>query len=173
MTPEPSPSDHVDHLLAQWADERPEFDTSALSVAARVARLERFLHRTSRSALDGFGLNEGEGNVLAALRRAGPPFALTPTELYRSLLLSSGAMTNRIDRLEEAGYVVRDRDPDDRRRVLVRLTDAGRELIDDAMDAHVDALSDVLTSALDDTERAELVGLLRKALVHFEDEPSA
>lgn len=162
------PRDHVDHLLAQWAEERPEFDTAALTVAARVARLSRYLVRVSRQALEDFGINEGEGNVLAALRRAGPPYALTPTDLYRSLLLSSGAMTNRIDRLEQQGFVARERDPADRRRILVRLTDAGRELIDAAMDGHVGALDDELRLALDPAEREELARLLRTALLHFE-----
>lgn len=163
-------SDHVDHLLAQWAEERPELSTGALAVAARIARLHRFLARTSAEALTGHGLSEGEGNVLAALRRAGPPYALTPTELYRSLLLSSGAMTNRVDRLQERGLVAREDDPADRRRVLVRLTDEGRELIDAAMDAHVGALEAALTEALPAQEqRDELVGLLRRALGHFEE----
>lgn len=162
--------DHVDDLLAQWAEERPDFDTSALTVAARVARLSRYLVRVSREALDRFGINEGEGNVLAALRRAGPPYALTPTELYRSLLLSSGAMTNRIDRLEQRGLVARERDPADRRRILVRLTDAGRELIDAAMDGHVGALDEQLSEALGAREREELAHLLRRALLHFEAE---
>lgn len=161
--------DHVDHLLAQWAEERPELPTGALAVAARVARLHRFLARTSSEALTGFGLTEGEGNVLAALRRAGPPYALTPTALYRSLLLSSGAMTNRVDRLEDRGYVVREDDPKDRRRVLVRLTDEGRKAIDDAMDAHVAALEDAVSAALPDAQsRNDLVDLLRQALGYFE-----
>jgi len=160
--------DHVDHLLDQWARERPSFDTRALTVAARVARLSRYLVRVSQGAMEEFGLTEGEGNVLAALRRAGPPYALTPTELYRSMLLSSGAMTNRIDRLEEQGLVARDRDPDDRRRTQVRLTDAGGELIDTAMDRHVGALARELERALPDAEREQLAALLRTALLHFE-----
>lgn len=162
-------SDHVDHLLAQWADERPELPTGALAVAARVARLHRFLVRTSAEAMTGFGLTEGEGNVLAALRRAGPPYALTPTDLYRSLLLSSGAMTNRVDRLQERGFVVREDDPSDRRRVLVRLTEDGREVIEAAMDAHVAALEGAIDAALPEAEdRDLLVGLLRRTLLHFE-----
>lgn len=163
-------SDHVDHLLEQWAAERPSLDTGPLSVAARVVRLEVFLARTSQQALAAHGVNEGEGNVLAALRRSGPPYALTPTDLYRSLLLSSGAMTNRVDRLEEAGLVARERDPADRRRILVRLTDAGRERIDDAMDAHVGALDGALSVALTTSERDQLARLLRKALLHFEQQ---
>lgn len=160
--------DHVDHLLTQWAGERPELPTGALAVAARIARLHRFLARTSAEALTDFGLTEGEGNVLAALRRAGPPYALTPTALYRSLLLSSGAMTNRVDRLQERGLVIREDDPTDRRRVLVRLTDEGRAVIEAAMDAHVAALEAAVGDALSDEDRDELVVLLRRTLQRFE-----
>lgn len=161
----------MDQLLGQWADERPELSTDALAIAARIARLHRFLARTSADALTDFGLSEGEGNVLAALRRAGPPYALTPTELYRSLLLSSGAMTNRVDRLQERGHVVREDDPEDRRRVLVRLTEEGREAIDAAMDAHVAALGQAVGAALPDQEdREQLVELLRSMLSAMEAE---
>ncbi len=160
-------TDHVDALVAQWADQRPEMDTAALSVSARVVRLERFLGRASTEVVARWGLNEGELNVLASLRRSGPPFALTPTDLYKGLLLSSGAMTNRIDRLEQQGLVERQRDDEDRRRVMVVLTDAGRELIDEAMDANVAILADTLEGLTDD-ERETLVAVLRKLLVRLE-----
>lgn len=160
-------SDHVDHLLEQWARERPDLDTRPLAIAARVVRLERFLSRASRAALDELGVNEGEGNVLAALRRAGPPYRLTPTELYQSLLLSSGAMTNRIDRLEAQGYVVREGDPNDRRRTFVRLTADGRALVDRAIDAHSAALAEVL-APLDDRSHGDLERLLRDLLAAIE-----
>lgn len=161
-------TDHVDTLLAQWATERPELDTSGLAVTARIVRLERFIGRAGSSIVTRFGLNEGELNVLAALRRAGAPNALTPTDLYKGLLLSSGAMTNRIDRLEDRGLVERVRDDDDRRRILVVLTDEGRELIDAAMDAHVDLLVGTF-DVLDDDERDTLVSLLRKVLLPIEE----
>lgn len=167
-------NDHVDTLLTQWATERPELDTTGLAVGARVVRIERFIGRVATELVQRFGLNEGELNVLAALRRAGAPNALTPTDLYKGLLLSSGAMTNRIDRLEERGLVERVRDDEDRRRILVVLTDEGRTVIDEAMDAHVDMLRGTM-DVLDDDERETLVGLLRKLLVSFEseDQPEA
>jgi DNA-binding MarR family transcriptional regulator len=137
--------DHVDHLLAQWAVERPDLDTAALAVATRIVRLARYIERSATEHLAPLGLNEGEVNVLAALRRAGAPHVLTPTELYRSLLVSSGAMTNRLDRLEAAGLLVRTPDPDDRRKVRVGLTDAGLEVIDGAIEAHVAGLARLFT----------------------------
>jgi DNA-binding MarR family transcriptional regulator len=164
-------SDHVDAILRQWAQQRPDLDTGALSISARIVRVERFLGRATADVVAGWGLNEGELNVLAALRRAGPPFALTPTELYRGLLLSSGAMTNRIDRLEQQGLVQRQRDDADRRRVLVVLTDDGRALIDQTMNANVAILRELL-APLDEDERETLVRLLRRLLVAFEAEQS-
>jgi DNA-binding MarR family transcriptional regulator len=161
--------DHVDDLTEQWARERPELDTSALRLSARIIRLERFLARRIQSDLDAVGLNDGEVNVLAALRRAGPPYQLTPTELYRGLLLSSGAMTNRLDRLEEAGLVQRSPDDDDRRRTRVALTERGRQTIDEAMDAHIRGL-DGLLGFLSDEDRDALESLLRRVLAHLEDD---
>ncbi|MBW3618976.1 MAG: MarR family transcriptional regulator [Actinobacteria bacterium] len=166
---DPDHADHVDRLVSQWADQRPELATAALSISARVIRLERFLGRVANAATSSWGLTEGELNVLAALRRSGPPFALTPTQLYQGLLLSSGAMTNRIDRLEQQDLVERQRDVEDRRRILVRLTDAGRELIDEAMDAHVAGLEDVFAD-LGADEREQLTQLLRKLLARLEAE---
>jgi DNA-binding MarR family transcriptional regulator len=161
--------DHVDDLTEQWARERPELDTSALRLSARIIRLERFLARRIQSDLDAVGLNDGEVNVLAALRRAGPPYQLTPTELYRGLLLSSGAMTNRLDRLEEAGLVQRSPDDDDRRRTRVALTERGRQTLDEAMDAHIRGL-DGLLGFLSDEDRDALESLLRRVLAHLEDD---
>jgi DNA-binding MarR family transcriptional regulator len=159
--------DHVDHLIGQWRAERPELDTRGLEVAARVIRLQRFLERRAAGVLDRFGLTEGEMNVLAALRRSGPPQELTPTELYRSLLVSSGAMTNRLDRLVDRGLVRRTPDPDDRRRIRVGLTEAGRRVVDEAMDVHVTDLLDQL-GFLTDPDRERLVDALRQVLTHLE-----
>lgn len=166
MAGEDGGTDHVDRLLAQWASERPDLDTRPLEIAARIARLDHFVVRTSRAALEHFGLSEADGNVLAALRRSGAPYRLTPSELTASLLVSSGAMTNRIDGLETRGLVRRVDDPDDRRRVQVTLTEAGREVIDEAMDTHVDALAGHLD--LPDETHARVVDGLRRLLLRFE-----
>jgi DNA-binding MarR family transcriptional regulator len=164
--------DHVDDLTEQWARERPELDTSVLRVSARVVRLERFLARRIQSDLEAVGLNEGEVNVLASLRRAGPPFELTPTELYRGLLVSSGAMTNRLDRLEDAGLIRRIPDETDRRRTRVALTERGRATIDRAMDAHIRGLDELL-GFLTPSQRDDLEDLLRTVMAHLEaDEPT-
>ncbi len=162
-------SDHVDDLTRQWARERPELDLDVVAITARVLRLQRFFDQAVQRAIAHTGLTKGELNVLAALRRAGAPFELTPTELYRGLLVSSGAMTNRLDRLEEAGLVDRTPDQDDRRRIRVSLTERGRELIDEAMDAHNATLGATL-ACLDEHERAQLEHLLRRILSELERE---
>lgn len=155
--------DHVDALTDQWAQERPELDTRGLAISARVVRFQRHLERHIREVLARFDLHEGEANVLAALRRAAAPYQLTPSELSRSLLLSSGAMTNRLDRLEARGLLVRVPDPDDGRRVRVRLTAAGREVVDAAMDASTAAVAEQL-GFLAEEERQALEDLLRRVL---------
>ncbi|TVR37624.1 MAG: MarR family transcriptional regulator [Nitriliruptor sp.] len=162
-------SDHVDRIVEQWAEQRPELDTSGLRVAARAIRLQRYLDQAVSDAVRPFGLQVGELNVLATLRRSGPPFQLTPTQLYRGLLLSSGAMTNRLDRLEANHLITRTVDPDDRRRVQVALTVRGREIIDQAMDAHVSRLDEVL-AGIDDPQRTALEDLLRTLLIRLEQE---
>ncbi len=159
--------DHVDHLTEQWAQQRPELDTRPLRISARVVRLQRYVEQHVAPTHDELGVSEGEVNVLAALRRSGPPYELTPTELYRGLLLSSSAMTNRIDRLETEGLVHRIPDADDRRRIRVALTDQGRDLVDEAMDRHVASLREI-TDVLDDAEHEALEATLRRVLLHLE-----
>jgi DNA-binding MarR family transcriptional regulator len=161
--------DHVDGLVEQWAAERPELDTSGLRLSARIVRLQRFLDQASQAVVSGFGLQLGELNVLAALRRAGDPYELTPTDLYRGLLVSSGAMTNRLDRLEEHDLVTRVPDPEDRRRIKVALTARGAELIDQAMDEHTAVLREAF-SGIDARQREDLEGLLRSVLVQARGE---
>lgn len=170
--PRRPPTDHVDAIVGQWRRERPQLDTTGLDVSARIVRLQRFLERHAADVLDRFGVTEGEINVLAALRRAGDPFELTPTELYRSLLVSSGAMTNRLDRLVARGLVRRSPDEHDRRRIRVALTDEGRRLVEEAMDEHTRDLAELL-SFLDPDERDRLVEGLRAALAHLEDRGDA
>jgi DNA-binding MarR family transcriptional regulator len=159
--------DHVDRLLGQWAGECPHLDVSALAVSARISRLHRFLDLRLTELLDRYSLHQGEANVLAALRRSGPPYQLTPTALSRSLLISSGAMTNRLDRLEERGLIERIPDREDGRKVQVALTPAGRDLIDEAMVTHTEDLEQVF-AFVDDDAREQLGGLLRSMLLAFE-----
>lgn len=163
--------DHVDQLLAQWARERPELDVSGLAIVARVVRLQRFLDRRTEAVVAAHGLSIGETNVLAALRRAGAPHTLTPTQLYRGLLLSSAAMTHRLDRLEELGLVARCRAEEDRRQVLVTLTDRGREVVDEVMDAYTAQLN-ALVGDLDPDTHDGLAAGLRTLLLHLEAEPA-
>jgi DNA-binding MarR family transcriptional regulator len=159
--------DQIDRLLAQWLRERPDLDATPMGVIGRISRLARHLERRLKPVFERYDLDGGLFDVLATLRRAGAPHRLSPTELFNSVMLSSGAMTSRIDRLERAGLVVRTPDPDDRRGVLVQLTPQGRELVDRAVESHV-ANESRLIEALTSEERAELARLLRKLLLSFE-----
>ena len=163
-------SDHVDHILEQWAEERPDLDVSAMALIARIQRSSRLLEQEIESLLKEYEINLPRFGVLTALLRSGPPYRLTPTALYDSLLVSSGAMTNRLDRLADAGLVERIPDPNDRRSMLVGLTPQGKDLTNLSLTAHTDQelkLMSVLSSA----ERATLVQLLRKLLQSLEDAP--
>ena len=161
--------DHVADLAEQWARQRPELETEALQIAARVFRLQRALSRTAAARLKELSLNEGEFSVLSALRRTEPPHELTPTELHRTLLLSTGAMTHRLDRLERSGHIVRLPDAVDRRRVTVRLTPSGAEAVDLAMDAYTETLTKLLAVS-DDQHRTQLNTALRELLCQLESE---
>jgi DNA-binding MarR family transcriptional regulator len=163
-----STRDHVDRIMEQWSRERPDLDASPMAVIARISRVSRFLERSIEEVLGSFGLNEPQFSVLAALRRAGPPFILSPTALYNSLLISSGAMTNRLERLTAAGLVKRIPDTRDRRSMLVALTPHGIQVIDSAITAHTENEHGLLSN-LDPAERETLAALLRKVLLQFDD----
>lgn len=160
--------DRIDTILAQWKRERPDLDTQAMSVVGRVQRTAAALRPKLDETHGVSGLQGETFDVLASLRRSGPPYQLSPTDLYREMMLTSGAMTNRIDRLEDAGLVARRADPDDRRGTLVRLTAKGKALIDTATAKHVDN-EDRLLSALTARERQQLNELLRKLLISLGD----
>ena len=117
--------DTIDKILAQWKHEAPALDVSSLAVVGRVLQLAQLLSKHRETVLADFDLTVWSFDMLATLRRQGPPYQLKPTELYQWLMLSSGAMTNRIDRLEKNGLVTRLRDPDDRRSIIVQLSDTG------------------------------------------------
>ena len=163
----PPASDEVDDIVARWRTERPDLDVAPLEVLSRVSRLAKHLDRARRAAFAAHGLEAWEFDVLSALRRQGPPYQLSPGALLRSTLVTSGTMTNRIDRLAETGLVRRDRDPQDKRGVLVQLTDAGRRTVDAAMSALLARERELLHS-LDDGQQAELAALLRVLLAPFD-----
>jgi len=159
--------DEVDRLVGAWARERPDLDVRPLEVLSRVSRLARHLDRARRAAFAEHELDVWEFDVLAALRRAGEPYVLSPGQLLAQTMVTSGTMTNRIDRLESRGLVQRRPDPGDRRGVRVRLTPEGRQRGDAA-------LSDLLTrerellSGLTTKQQDALSALLRRLVAPFE-----
>lgn len=159
--------DHVDRVLAEWAREWPGVDLSSVGVVARLGRVVRYLDEGLDQLFAEHGLKRGSWDVLASLRRAGPPYRRSPTELYLSLMRTSGAMTHRMHALERDGLVRRVPDPQDGRGILVELTPRGRELVDDLAAAHIENERRLL-GALDEAERGALTQLLRKLLLGFE-----
>jgi DNA-binding MarR family transcriptional regulator len=160
-------TDHVARIQQAWAVERPDLDVGPQGVIGRLHRLGNFLTEELVAVYRDFGLGEGDFDVLATLRRSGAPFELAPGELADHTMVTTGAMTKRIDRLVDAGLVTRRRSESDGRARVVALTDAGRELIDRAFTAHVDN-EQRLVGALSATERSQLEGLLTKWLAEYE-----
>lgn len=163
-------ADRIDALVAQWADQRPELDLDAMALVARLVHVTRLITDRIVASAARYAINKGECDVLFALRRSGAPFRLSPSQLAAALLVSSGTMTNRLDRLQERGLVERTPDPDDRRALQIGLTDAGRELADAAVAAHVATEQDVL-APLGPREREQLAHISRKLLAHLEADP--
>jgi len=173
VTGEPA-YDEVDRIVAAWGRERPDLDTAPMAVLSRVTRLARHLDLARRGAFARHGLTMWAFDVLSALRRAGAPYRLSPGALVTSTLVTSGTMTNRIDRLVGRGLVRRRPSPEDRRGVLVELTPAGLERVDAALADLLDSERHLL-AALSDAQRAALAGLLKALVVPFEappDEPA-
>jgi DNA-binding MarR family transcriptional regulator len=160
--------DEVDRLVEAWQREREDLDLRPMEVLSRVTRLALHLDRARRSAFAEHGIETWEFDVLAALRRAGPPYQLSPGRLLKETLVTSGTMTNRVDRLEVRGLVSRLPDPNDRRGVLVRLTRSGRFTVDGALDGLL-AREQALLATLDKAEQRKLAGLLRTLVIPFED----
>jgi DNA-binding MarR family transcriptional regulator len=150
-----------------WSHERPDLDVAPLSVLSRVSRLARHLDLARRGAFAHHGLETWEFDVLSALRRAGAPYRMSPGALLTQTLVTSGTMTNRIDRLAARSLVERLPSPDDRRGVLVRLTDEGRRRVDAAMSSLLEVERGLL-SGLDEAERARLADLLRVVVAPFD-----
>lgn len=162
--------DEVDRLVAAWRRERPDLDVEPLEVLSRVSRLARHLDRARRLAFAEHQLEPWEFDVLTALRRAGNPYQLSPGQLLTQTLVTSGTMTNRIDRLTKKGLVERLPDPSDRRGVLVRLTHEGRDRADQALAGLLDQERAILAE-LTRAQRGELAGLLRQLTAPFDNIP--
>ncbi len=161
-------SDEVDRIVDAWARERPDLDVAPLQVLSRVDRLARHLDRARRTAFTASGLEPWEFDVLAALRRAGAPYQLSPKDLLQQTLVSSGTMTNRIDRLVERRLVEGRADPHERRGVLVVMRGAGREQVDAAITVLVADEAEML-AGLSRADQERLSGLLRKLSLDFDD----
>lgn len=159
--------DPVDLIVAQWRAIRADLDLRAMAIVGRLGRLAGVLQREIAGALDAHELAIADFDVLAALRRAGPPHRLNPSHFAKALMLTSGTITNRLDRLEARGLIERLDDPDDRRGTLVALTAKGKAAVDAAVGDHVANEARLLTG-LTKTERAELDRLLRKLLASLE-----
>ena len=157
MTTEPA--DHVAEVMAQWRRERPDLDVSPQGLIGRLHRLAATLYDELDTVYAQFGVSDGEFDVLATLRRAGEPFELTPSQLAQWTMVTSGAVSKRLDRLEAAGLVSRERSATDGRGRVVRLTAAGRELIDAAFTAHI-ANEHRLIEGLSARDRAQLEAIL-------------
>jgi DNA-binding MarR family transcriptional regulator len=156
--------DLVDEILDQWKRECPDLDCKPMAVFGRLNRLDRVSNAAIEARLGEHGLSRGEFDVLATLRRGGEPYTLAPTALARWMMLSSAAMTNRVDRLEAAGLVERRPDPGDRRGVLVALTPDGKRVVDAAVADHVDNERRLL-EPLTAEDQQTLNALLRKLLL--------
>lgn len=159
--------DRVHTIENQWHEEIPELETESMACIGRLNQVFRHIERRLSENYTDFGLNSGEFDVLATLKRSGSPYQLKPTELYNTLMITSGAMTNRIDTLEKKGLVKRENDPEDRRAMYVVLTEKGHELIQRAVFSHV-ALEKVLLDALKEEEVHALSDLLSKLLISYE-----
>ena len=162
MTGDPT-ADEVDAIVQAWRRERPDVDVEPMEVLSRISRLARRLDRLRATAFSAHDLEYWEFDVLAALRRAGPPYQLSPGQLLHETLVTSGTMTNRVDRLTDRGFVTRQDHPKDRRGVLVQLTDAGRDVVDAAL-AELMAAEGQIMGALDAADHDQLTHSLRLLL---------
>lgn len=163
--------DHVDFVVDQWGSAMPELDVSSMKIFGRMLRLMKHLAKKRAQAMASFGFREGEFDVLATLRRAGEPYCLSPTQLYKSLLITSGAMTNRLNHLEQQGFIRRIADPEDKRSTLVSLTPHGQECIERALIVHTET-QNVLLRPLSGEQHRQLESLLRDLLLTFPPEES-
>ncbi|OZG75232.1 MarR family transcriptional regulator [Hahella sp. CCB-MM4] len=163
-----SDQDSVDSIAAQWNKERPDLEMQPMEIIGRFSRIYKYTSRAIEKCHQDFDLKPGEFDVLATLRRSGDPFTLTPSQLFNSMMLSSGAMTNRLDKLADKGLIKRIHSEEDRRSVYVSLTDKGLELINLAVEQHVNAEAELL-EGLSEKQKDGLNKALRQWLAVFED----
>lgn len=162
--------DSIVRIRTQWRRERPDLDTSPMETIGRILRIQFLVGARMRRLFQQHGIDPGGFDVLATLRRNGTPHRMNPTDLYKELVLTSGAMTNRIDGLERQRLVKRHPDPSDRRGTLIELTAGGKDLVDRVMTAHMEGEAELLAH-LPHGDRRHLAGLLQKLLVGLEEEP--
>lgn len=163
-------ADMMDEVQRLWLEVKPEADVVPMGVVGRIQRAARLLEQGHREYFAAFGVDDGEFNILATIRRYGPPYTVSPSTLLQTSLIKAAAITNRVDRLVAKGYVTRETDPDNRRKVRITLTSSGLDLVERAFGGHV-GNEDRMLAALDDTERERLAGLLRKLLESLADVP--
>ena len=164
---DPDVPDHVDRVEEGWRRERPDIDVGSVGIVTRIWRIGRHLDRHRKERLEAFGTDRVALDVLAMLRRAGPPYRRTAGELLQSALITSGGMSQRLERLEAAGLVTRHMHPDDRRKVEVELTPSGMALVDEVLGALMENESKLL-GVLERDEQRQLRALLKKLLSTFE-----
>jgi DNA-binding MarR family transcriptional regulator len=157
-------ADAVDRITDQWRRERPELDPAPMGVIGRISRIEALLQRELEHVFAEHGLSRADFDVLATLRRSGAAYRLTPGELCRSTMVTTGGMTKRLDRLEASALIRREPDPRDRRGKLIALTDEGLVLVDRAVEAHLQN-EERLLAALSGSKREQLAALLRDLLM--------
>ncbi len=159
--------DHVDKILTQWQQERPDLNVAPMGTLGRLKRLNQSLMRRMEQTWAAYGLNDSSFDVLATLRREGPPYALSPSDLMASTMVTSGTMTHRLQQLEKAELIERVKNPADGRGFLISLSEKGFALIDEAVAAHVETQAE-LVSGLSDKQRAQLDALLKQFLSSVE-----
>jgi DNA-binding MarR family transcriptional regulator len=160
------PDDAIERLVAQWEPERPDLDLRTMASVARLHQLGRLIDGAFAATASGYGVDTAEADILFTLRRAGAPYRLTPSRLAESLLVSSGTLTSRLDRLERKELIERIPHASDRRSVEIELTRKGRELVDEAVTAHVEGEREML-APLSERERDALDRAASKLLTHL------
>lgn len=166
--PERQAHDHVDRLRAQWARELPDLDTHPMAVLGRIWRISNLVRPGIEATFAAFGLDRGEFDVISTLRRAGPPYRLTPTQLYTTLMISSGGLTHRLGRLEKAGLVTREPSAEDGRSLAAKLTEKGRGVAEAAFREDMAREAEAL-AGLEEGEREALAAILRKLALSLEE----